>query len=237
MPSILSKQALAGAACALLVTLASSASAVESGKPLSCDTRKPEAAALRQSNRAARRTGKHVLALTTSKGQRRFADQPPYDTPGEEGAMGEVREVGVKRRYCGYDSGAKAHLVELIDDSTRTGELLFADSGRLVRAGYSVLFAPDRRRFLATEQDAGADGEHWRLAGADGKALWEGYAGTLTKVDGIETMVSTFDRPRWSARGELTARYACLSGGAHGVVTLARSPAGTWVWRGHGKCG
>jgi hypothetical protein len=240
MPSILSKQALAGAACALLATLASSASTAESDKPLSCDTRKPEAALLRQSNGAARRTGKHVLALTTSKGQRRFADQPPYDTPGEKGAvgsMGEVGEVGVKRRYCGYDSGAKAYLVELIDGSTRTGELLFADSGRLVRAGYSVLFAPDRRRFLATEQDAGADGEHWRLVDADGKALWEGYAGTLTRVDGIESMVSTFDRPRWNAQGELTARYACLSGGAHGVVTLARSPAGTWAWRGHGKCG
>jgi hypothetical protein len=234
MPSILSRQALAGAACALLATLASSASAAESDKPLSCDTRKPEAAALQHSNGAARRTGKHVLALSTSKGQRRFADQPPYDTPGEEG---EVGEVGVKRRYCGYDSGAKAHLVELIDDRTRTGELLFADSGRLVRAGYSVLFAPDRRRFLAAEQDAGADGEHWRLVGGDGKALWEGYAGTLAKVDGIETMVSTFDRPRWNAQGELTARYVCLSGGVDGVVTLVRSPAGAWSWRGHGKCG
>ena len=175
--------------------------------------------------------GRHVLALTTSKGSRRFADQPPYDTPGEEG------EVGVKRRYCGYDDVAKAHLVELIDDSTRTGELLFADSGRLVRAGHTVVFAPDHRAFLAIEQEAGADGEHWRLVGLDGHALWEGYAGTLAKVDGIETRFSTFDRPRWSARGELTARYACLSGGAHGVVTLARSPAGTWVWRGHGKCG
>lgn len=231
MPSIPPKRAPAGAACALLATLALNACAAERAALLSCDIKQPEAATLKQSSGAAHRTGKHVLELGTSKGPRRFADQPPNGAPGEEG------EVGVQRRYCGYDGVAKAHLVELIDDSTRTGELLFADSGRLVRAGYSVLFAPDRRRFLAFEQEAGADGEHWRLVGVDGKALWEGYAGTLTKVDGIETMVSTFDRPRWNAQGELTARYACLSGGAHGLVTLARSPAGVWGWRGHGKCG
>jgi hypothetical protein len=71
---------------------------------------------------------------------------------------------------------------------------------------------------------------------AAGKARWKGYAGITAKVDGIDSVISTFDHPKWNEQGELTARFVCTSSKAHGVLTLSRAPSGDLSWRGHMKC-
>jgi hypothetical protein len=54
--------------------------------------------------------------------------------------------------------------------------------------------------------------------------IWQGYAGTVAKVDGVDAVVSTFEHPQWTMQGELTARFVCSSSKKGGVLTLARSP-------------
>lgn len=213
--------------CASLALVSTAALAKESQPVLSCETAKVERAALRQAPKGARRVETHVLEVITKKGPKRFVDKPPHD----EGDMG-----GLHWRYCGFNAQAKAHLIEMTDESAYSGDLLFDETGRLVRAGHTVLFAPGAKEFLAVEQEDGVDGENWVLYAADGKVKWKGYAGTVAKVDGIDTVVSTLNQPGWTKQGELTARFVCASSKVHGVVRLARSPSGEWSWRGHAKC-
>lgn len=111
--------------------------------------------------------GKGVLEVVTERGPRRFVDAP-----------------GARWRYCGYDAQAKAHLIGKDDDSTGAGELLLQETGAQLHAGHTVVFAPDRKAFLAIEQEGGEDGEHWTVPGTDGKPIWSGYAGVVAKVDG-----------------------------------------------------
>jgi hypothetical protein len=192
---------------------------------LSCEKQKVESIALKQAPKGARRVSKHVLEVMSQKGPRRFVDKPPYDELG-----------GVVWRYCGYDAPAKVHLIEVSDESVYTGDLLWGETGKLQRAGHTVLFSPNRQVFLAIEQEDGTDGEDWTVYDINGKPIWKGYAGTVTKVDGIDHVVSTFVDPHWTPQGELTARFVCTSLKTNGVVTLAPSPSGHWSWRGHGKC-
>ena len=100
----------------------------------------------------------------------------------------------------------------------------------------TVLFSPDLQTLLAAEQEDGMDGELWSVYDLAGKAKWKGYAGTTEKRDGVDMVVSTFERPEWNRHGELTARYACTGSPANGVVTLRRSPCGGWEWQGHAGC-
>lgn len=213
--------------CASLALVSTAALAKESSPVLSCETAQVERAALGQAPKGARRVETHVLEVITKQGPKRFVDKPPHD----EDDMG-----GLHWRYCGFNAQAKAHLIEMTDESAYSGDLLFDETGRLVRAGHTVLFSPREKEFLAVEQEDGVDGENWAVYGADGKAKWKGYAGTIAKVDGIDTVVSTLDRPRWTKQGELTARFVCASSKVHGVVRLTRSPSGEWSWRGHAKC-
>jgi hypothetical protein len=182
---------------------------------------------LGQAPKGARRVERHVLEVITTKGPKRFVDKPPRD----EGDMG-----GLHWRYCGYNAQAKAHLIEMTDESSYSGDLLFDETGKLMRAGHTVLFSPDEKEFLAIEQEDGVDGENWIVYDADGKAKWQGYAGTTAKVDGVDIVVSTFGHPQWTKQGELTARFVCAASKAHGLVTLVRSPSGDWNWRGLGNC-
>lgn len=224
MSSTVLSRVLFGAALALVCT---SMPAKESQPALSCETAKAERAALAQAPKGARRVEKHVLEVITRMGPTRFVDKPPHD----EGSL-----TGLHWRYCGYDAQAKTHLIEKMDESLYSGDLLFNENGRLMHAGHTVLFSPDKKEFLAIEQEDGVDGENWAVYNGDGKVIWKGYAGTVAKVNGIESVVSTFDHPQWNKQGELTARFVCASSKAHGIVTLARSPSEVWSWRGHGKC-
>jgi hypothetical protein len=213
--------------CALLAVGSTVVVAKESQPVLSCETQKVERTALKQAPKGVRRVSKHVLEISSKKGAQRFFDKPPYG----EGEMG-----GVHWRYCGYDALAKAHLIELTDESSYSGELLLRENGRRVRAGHTVLFSPNMKEFLAVEQEAGVDGENWAVRDMTGETVWKGYAGTLAKVDGVEMVVSTFERPQWTRQGQLTARFVCASSKAQGTVMLARTPSGAWNWSGHAKC-
>jgi hypothetical protein len=167
----------------------------------------------------------HVLEITSQKGPRRFVDKPPYDELG-----------GTLWRYCGYDALAKVHLIEVSDETAYSGDLLWDETGRLQRAGHTVLFSPNRQAFLAIEQEDGVDGENWTVYANSGKSIWKGYAGMVAKVRGIESVISTFEHPQWTHQGELTANFVCTSSKTNGVVTLVRSSSGKWSWRGHGRC-
>lgn len=224
MSSIVLKSALA---CASFLALSGAVAAKESQQLLSCETQKAERAALKQAPKGARRVSKHVLEISLKNGAKRFVDKPPHDDAG----MG-----GLHWRYCGYDADVKAHLIEMTDENIYSGDLLLGDTGDLLHAGHTVLFSPNRTAFLAIEQESGVDGENWTVYDMGGKTLWKGYAGTTTQVEGSDMVVSTFERPHWTKQGELTARYVCASSKAGGAVTLARSPSGSWRWRGHGKC-
>lgn len=212
---------------ASFICIIPAADAKESGGVLSCETQKVERAALNQARKTARRVSKHVLEVTTAKGIHRFTDEPAHD----EGEMG-----GVHWRYCGFDAHAKAHLIEMVDEGSYSGDLLLQETGQRVRAGHTVRFSPGTNEFLAIEQQAGVDGENWTVQDMTGSIIWKGYAGTVAKVDGIETVVATFERPRWTKQGKLTARAVCASSKALGIVTLVKSGASGWRWSGQAKC-
>lgn len=201
--------------------------ATEAQSTLSCEAQKVERRALKQAPKAVRRVSKHVLEVLTAKGAQRFVDRPPHD---------EAEMAGIHWRYCGFNAHAKAHLIEMIDENSYTADLVLEETGLRMRAGHTVLFSPTMREFLAIEQEAGVDGETWRVQDLTGATIWKGYAGTLATVDGVSMVVSTFDRPRWSKQGELTARFVCAASEAKGTVTLHRSPRSGWSWNGHAKC-
>jgi len=224
MSSTVLKHALV---CASFAFAIPTVAAKESQGILSCETQQVERAALKQAPKAARRVSKHVLEVTTTKGRQRFVDKPPHD----EGEM-----AGVHWRYCGFNTHAKAHLIEMTDERYYSGDLLLEETGQLVHAGHTVLFSPNKKEFLAIKQEAGVDGENWAVHDMAGQIIWTGYAGTTANVDGVKMVVSTFERPRWTKQGELTARFVCASLKAKGTVTLVRSPSSGWSWSGHAKC-
>lgn len=213
--------------CAWLVFTTSAVLANDSQPVLSCETETTEQAALKQAPMGARRLEEHVLEVITQRGPKRFVDKPPHDVD----EMG-----GLHWRYCGYYDQTKAHLIEWTDASAYSGDLLLDDTGRLLTAGHTIVFSPSGKKFLAIKQVAGEDGEEWAVYDMTGKTIWKGYAGTLAKVDGINTVVSSFERPQWTRQGELKAHYVCADSKMHGVVTLTQAPSGSWNWRGHGKC-
>lgn len=212
----------------VLMAVADTTAASESGAVLSCETRQRESVMMKQAPYGAHRVSKHVLEVTSSKGTRRFTDKPPHGNTGEMD--------GLHWRYCGYEVHAKAHLISMVDESAYSGEVLMEDTGLLVHAGHTVFFAPNKGAFLAIRQEAGVDGENWTIHDRSGKTRWSGYAGTTRKENDGDMVISTFEHPQWSGQGELTARFVCASSNTRGVVTLKQTNPGDWHWHGHVKC-
>jgi len=215
MPSTFLSQVRACAALALI----DSAVRAQGLPVLSCSDAPDEPAALRQAPQGATRTQPHVLEVTTANGVLRFIDKPRQDG---------LDLVGRQWRYCAYNAQAQVHLIQVSNDRVRSGDLVLAATGRLLRAGHTVLFAPDRKTYLAIEHEDG--GETWTVYGADGRPRWKGPAGTAAGVP------AKFDRPTWTAGGELTARFVCASSGATGIVRFGKSPSGGWTWRDPPRC-
>lgn len=214
--------------CALLTVFCAPVAAKQSQPILSCEIVKTERVALKQAPNRVRRVSKHVLEITSKKGLHQFIDKPPHD----EGEIG-----GVHWRYCGYDAHVKAHLIEMLDESSYSGDFLLVETGQRVHTGHTVLFSPNLKKFLAIKQEAGVDGENWTVRDFAGNITWTGYAGTVANNrDGVKMVVSQFEHPRWTGQGNLTARFVCASSNAQGIVTLVRSPSGSWRWSGHAKC-
>lgn len=217
------------ALCIALIALVSGAAlAKQAPRSLSCEQQdeSAEPAAMKLAPSGAYRVEKHVLEVVSKKVTRQFVDKPPHD----EGGMG-----GLHWRYCGFDPKAKAHLIEMTDNGLFSGDLFFEESGVLLRAGQTVVFAQNQKDFLAIEQEDGVDGANWSVYDGNGKLRWNGYAGTIQKIEGIDGVISTFERPRWNREGRLTARFVCTASPVNGVVTLLPSSNG-WSWHGHKKC-
>ncbi len=192
---------------------------------LSCDRQVAEQTFLKQAPGGARRSQLHVLEVRSKKGIKRYIDQAPFEALG-----------GVHWQYCGYDAAAKAHLIAKSDGGLFSGYLLFEDTGIERRAGHTILFSPDHLQYLAIEQEDGVDGETWAVYDGQGKKKWKGYAGTTDKSDGVEIVVSTFDRPQWIRGGKLAAHYQCSASKVEGTVLLESTTSGQRQWQGHAKC-
>lgn len=124
--------------CASLALVSTGVLSKKSYPVLSCESAMVEQTALGKAPKGSRRVETHVLEVITAKGPKRFVDKPPHD----EGDMG-----GLHWRYCGYNAQAKAHLIEMLDESTYSGDLLFNETGKLLHAGHTVLFSPDENDF------------------------------------------------------------------------------------------
>jgi hypothetical protein len=224
MSSIALNRILTGAVFALI---SASACGRDNQSVLSCQDQKDEGTALKQAPHGARRPALHTLEVITRKGPKHFNDKPPHD----EGGM-----TGQHWRYCGYSPQAKAHLLGMTDTGLFSGKLVLDETGETLRAGHTVLLSPNGMEFLAIEQEDGVDGESWFVYDIAGKAIWSGYAGTVTKVKGIDTVRSTFEHPKWNMQGELTARFVCTSSLASGIATLGRASSNNWFWHGSEGC-
>lgn len=211
---------------ALSLAIGSDVHAGQVQQILSCGHGQAETTALKQAPVKPRRIGEHVLEVRWNKGVQRFVDEPPHD----EGGM-----AGVHWRYCGYSQGAKAHLIEKTDAGLFTGTVLLHDTGRLLPGGHTVIFSPDRKKFLTVEQESGMDGETWAVYTTSGTQLWKGYAGTISKANNVEIVAGTFDSPSWDAGGVLTANRICAATQIRSQTKLLRE-RGVWTWSGDSRC-
>ena len=194
---------------------------VAAGQELACNPNADEKTAMKQAPGGAKRTSEHLMEVRTSSGTRRFVDQPPHDGIS-----------GLHWLYCGYHPLTKTHLIHKQHEALFSGQLLLEESGKILGAGHTVVFSNDGKKYLAIEQQSGMDGEEWAVFDSGGKKIWRGYGGTLRK----DKIVSQFEKPRWDAKGELTAQYVCMEPTkGKGTVTLVESGK-VWGWRGQGKC-
>ena len=178
---------------------------------------KEEQRLLRSAPHGAARLGSHRLRIGWAGGTTVFKDEPPYDG----------LPVGRVWTYCGYNRELKLHLLHKDEDTTGTGALLDDATGKLLPAGETVLFSPDRRQYLAYEQPDGLDGSEITLYRRDGRRLWTGYAGILSSSHAI---VASYDPIRWNAHGQLVAEATGPGAEKAGAYTLVQQKNGQWAW-------
>jgi len=201
-------------AALILTFVATSAAASETR--LTCDAAVEEttieATLMKQAPDGAKRVSEHVLELRIAGAVKRFADQPPHEDL-----------EGTRWTYCGYDAANRMHLIGKRIDDEFTGVLLSENTGRQRKAGHTVFFAPDGKRFLALEQRNGKDGEDWTLYAITGRKRWSGYAGVIRNGKTVEAQ---FVEPYWNKDGTLGAHVSCSSDISNGTVALQATPAG-----------
>jgi len=182
---------------------------------------KSENELLKQAPHGAKRVGKHVLEVKYSAGIRKFTDKPPHD-------FGE----GLHWQYCGYNENVKAHLIVSQADEMHSGSLLFDVSGKVIKAGSSVVLSPNQRNFLAIEQEAGSDGQNWTLYETSGKILWEGFSTIEVprKPNAAHTWEAvTIDNPSLSDDLQISVHMSCWQSKKEGNITL-KKVGGKWEW-------
>jgi hypothetical protein len=207
------------AAMVMLTGTRASAAEPGNGVQLACGDmdRKSEAKLLGQAPSGAKRLAKHVLQVKVAHGAVNFADKPPYDADLD----------GIRYYYCGYDAGTHTHLIGEADNGVFTGKLLRDDDGKAIDGGKDVLIAPDRKKFLATAQPDGQDGETWSVRDFNGTEIWGGYAGILVPGKDGDRIYAEFSNPRWNAESQLIADASCLdSDKVDGQVSLGTTDSG-----------
>jgi hypothetical protein len=182
-----------------------------------------ETALLHQSPHGAKRLSRHQLEIGWTGGKAIFKDKPPYNEPLD----------GLRWAYCGYSSPLKLHLIGKGEGDLFTGILLDDQTGVRLPGGTEVLFSPDRRYYLAYEQQDGLDGDNLTLYKRDGSVVWGGYNGVLSR-DGRSVVVNSEDMRdmRWDSQNRPQATVR-LDGGRTLVVTLTQTSNGKREWLPH----
>lgn len=183
---------------------------------------KPEHDLFKQAPHGAKRSSKHVLEIKYSAGVRKFIDKPPYDQFVE----------GLSWEYCGYNENVKAHLILRRDEAWYSGSLLFEESGKVTKAGSTVVFSPNKLNFLAIQQWAGADGQDWNLFDTAGHKLWNGFSTIDVPRKPTDTYTweaVTIDNPSLSDDLQISAHMSCWQSKKEGRITL-KKVGGKWEW-------
>lgn len=192
---------------------------------LSCNSSSPERNALVQAPHGATHTKKHRLEVGYRSGTKIFTDKPPHEDLG-----------GVHWSYAGFDPKNNVHLICKQDETFFTGVLLNDESGALIPAGQTVIFAPSGNHYLAIEQADGNYFESWSLHTKTGEVEWSGDAGQTNNVDGIGVVVSTLQKPQWSEDGMLIATSECEDDSTKSGEAVLINTNGKWSWRTNLHC-
>ncbi|MBI5586316.1 MAG: hypothetical protein HY892_21100 [Deltaproteobacteria bacterium] len=160
-----------------------------------------DAAVLRQAPFGAKRIMKHRLRVSWAGGSRDFIDKPPYDAELD----------GTSYSYCGYKRTLGLHLIHKSMDGVFTGVLLDNNTGQTRAAGQYVSFSNDQKKYFASVQPDGLDGEKWYVYGKSGTLIWKGLSGISGRHPQYqyEYFVAELVNPRWNSAGELEANYVC----------------------------
>lgn len=92
-----------------------------------------------------------------------------------------------------------------------TGVLLDNLTGKIVPAGQYVSFSNDKKKYFASVQPDGLDGEEWYVYTGNGVLIWKGLSGISKRhpKDKYEYFVADLDNPRWNSAEELEADLLC----------------------------
>jgi hypothetical protein len=114
---------------------------------------------------------------------------------------------GVAYAYCGYDAARGFHLIAKSEELELKGVLLDQATGRVLLAGYDVLFTDDGSRYLAISHIDGNEADSWHIYARDGRLLWEGRGGVSATDTSMNIMMTygTLDDPHWTATHQLEA--------------------------------
>lgn len=183
---------------------------------LDCDIgdQQQETKLLRAANGMAVRRSIHELRLTVAGKELTFKDTPPYDEPLD----------GTSYTYCGRKEGYS--LIADREGDVFTGKLIDERTGRILDAGQEVMFSPDRRAYLASEQIDGMDGPMWTIHSIDGKVSWKGPS--FVEPSTPHSSAISLDSPAWTASGELVAKVNCS---ANNELAKLVKINGAWKWR------
>jgi hypothetical protein len=204
---------------AMLLLLTFPVASLASTLTLNCDNaemgstneKAAEARLLLKASGKASRLSEHMLQVTAAGRVLSFRD-----VPNDEALM------DVRYTFCGSQDGYS--LVGWADGDVFTGKLIEEKSGRVLPDGLQVIFSPDRRAYLAVEQEDGIDGTDWTVHFADsGKVSWKGNSFIPSKTTSID-----LDNPRWTDKGELIANARCWDN-PDATARLVNT-RGTWSW-------
>jgi hypothetical protein len=171
-----------------------------------------EARLLSATHGMARRLSEPVLQLSVAGRLLTFRD-----VPSDEALM------DLSYTFCGSREGYS--LIGKSNGTLFTGELIEEKSGHVLPGGLQVIFSPDRRAYLAVEQENGIDGTDWTIHYADsGKISWKGYSFIASTNPSIE-----LENPRWTEKGEFIATAHCWEDVPDTTARLI-NVSGKWRW-------
>jgi hypothetical protein len=169
----------------------------------------------------AKRISKHHLRVNWTGGSKDFIDKPPYDEPLD----------GTWYSYCGFNPILNFHLIHKTITDVFAGVLLDNTTGKLIPAGEYVFFSSDKKKYFASVQPNGLDGEEWHLYSRDGVPIWKGLSGILGNNGRYRYFVAELDDPRWSADGEFQATLTCTADKNKRKTTVTLTFVKTnWEW-------